>query len=46
MEGPDTTEPTRENVGPPLPGDAEPKTPNAETLALFERTRVAYGIPE
>jgi hypothetical protein len=46
VDDPDTTEPVWRNVGPPLPDDAEPRTPDAEDLALFERTRVAYGIPE
>jgi hypothetical protein len=42
---PEETEPVWRKVGHPLPDDAEPKTPGAEDLALFERTRVAYGIP-
>jgi hypothetical protein len=43
---PDATEPVWRNIGLPMSEDAEPRTPDAEDLALFERTRVAYGIPE
>jgi hypothetical protein len=43
--GPDVLEPVWEECE-FLSPDAEPKTPDADDLALFERTRVAYGIPE
>jgi hypothetical protein len=46
VEGADTMEPSWRNIGPPFLDDAEPRTPDAEDLALFERTRVAYSIPE
>jgi hypothetical protein len=46
VEGPDTMEPAWRNIGPPFLDDAEPRTPDAEDHALFERIRVAYGIPE
>jgi hypothetical protein len=45
VDDPDTTEPVWRNIGPPLPDDAEPRTPDAEDLALFEQTRAAYDIP-
>jgi hypothetical protein len=44
VDGPDLTEPAWQNIGTPLGDDAKPKTPHADELALFERTRVAYGI--
>jgi hypothetical protein len=51
--GPDTSEPAWRDVG-PQPGDhadlglddAVLKTPSCGKLALLERTRMAYGIPE
>jgi hypothetical protein len=46
VRSPDTTESVWKNVGPPMGDDAVPRMPDAEDLALFERTRVACGIPE
>jgi hypothetical protein len=46
LTGPDTSEPAWRNIGPPMGDDAVRKTPASGELALFERTRMAYGIPE
>ena len=46
VDTPGATEPVWRKVGPSLGDDAKPGTPDAEDLARFERTRVAYGIPE
>jgi hypothetical protein len=46
LTGPDTSEPAWRDIGPPMSDDAELKTPPGDELALFQRTRMAYGIPE
>jgi hypothetical protein len=46
VDGPDTIKPPWQKLEPPVTlGDAVPKTPDPETLARFERLRIAYGIP-
>jgi hypothetical protein len=42
--GPDGPEPVWEECE-FLSPDAEPKTPDSEDMAAFERCRVGYGIP-
>ena len=44
VDGPDVTEPAWRSTDPIMSDDAEPKTPDAEELASFERARVPYGI--
>ena len=43
---PGEAEPTWRAIGLPLGDDAERKTPDDVDLAVFERARLAYGIPE
>ncbi len=43
---PDSMVPAWRRVGPSAWIDAQPATPDAEDLALFEQTRVASGISE
>jgi hypothetical protein len=38
--------PLWESVELPMPDDATLRIPSAEDLAAFERSRIAYGIPE
>jgi hypothetical protein len=46
VDEPEAIKPVWRNVGLSVSIDAEPRTPDAEELALFERTRVSCGIPE
>jgi hypothetical protein len=46
VSDPDSPEPVWRSIGLPLPDDAKLRVPDDEDVAAFERTRIAYNIPQ